>query len=183
MQRLLVDRSLGMKPLIPTLAAAILLSTPAAAREYYVGGPVHVHDMEIVANYLVGITMAPMPGGHHHMAQGPDVIHLEADVHATADSAHGYQDGAWVPYLTVAYTVEKTGSAWRASGTLVPMIAKDGPHYADNVRMDGPGEYKVTYQFAPPEVNGFMRHTDDETGVPDWWAPFAQEFTFKYPQQ
>ena len=63
------------------------------------------------------------------------------------------------------------------------MSAKDGPHYADNVRMDGPGEYKVTYRFAPPEVNGFMRHTDQETGVPEWWAPFSQEFTFKYPQQ
>lgn len=164
-------------------ATALLLCTSATAREYYVGGPVHVHDMEIVANYLVGITMAPMPGGHHQMAEGPDVIHLEADVHATADNTHGYPDSAWVPYLAVEYTVEKTGSPWRAHGTLGPMIAKDGPHYADNVRMDGPGEYKVTYRFSPPEVNGFKRHTDEETGVPAWWAPFSQEFTFKYPQQ
>jgi uncharacterized protein involved in high-affinity Fe2+ transport len=184
MQRLLhAAPETPMKRLVSTLALALALSAPAAAREYYVGGPVHVNDMEIVANYLVGVTMTGAPGHQHHTAAGPDVIHLEADVHATADNAHGYQDAAWIPYLTVEYTVEKTGSPWRASGTLVPMIAKDGPHYADNVKMDGPGEYKVTYRFSPPEVNGFLRHTDEETGVPAWWAPFAQDFTFKYPQQ
>ena len=60
-----------------------MLSHAAAAREYFVGGPVHQHDMEIVANYLVGVEMAPMMPG---MAHGADVIHLEADVHATADN-------------------------------------------------------------------------------------------------
>ena len=168
------------------LAAAAVLATaaPAArAREYFVGGPVHQHDMEIVANYLVGVEMAPMTPG---MAMGEDVIHLEADVHATADNTYGYPDGAWVGYLTIGYTVEKTdaktGAAWKASGTLRPMEAKDGPHYADNVKMDGPGTYTVTYAFQSPEANGFLRHTDMETGVPAWWAPFSQTFTFTYPQ-
>jgi uncharacterized protein involved in high-affinity Fe2+ transport len=80
---------------------------PAAAKEYFVGGPVHQHDMEIVANYLVGIDMAPM--APNMLMGGPDVIHLEADVHATADNVYGYPDGAWVPYLTIAYTLEKLG--------------------------------------------------------------------------
>jgi uncharacterized protein involved in high-affinity Fe2+ transport len=62
------------------------------------------------------------------------------------------------------------------------MTAKDGPHYAENVKMDGPGDYKVTYRFEPPEKNGFFRHVDAETGVPEWWKPFEQTFTFKYPQ-
>lgn len=110
--------------------------------------------MEIVANYLVGIEMAPMAAG---MARGPDAIHLEADVHATADNADGYPDGAWIAYLTIDYTIEKVGSSWKATGTLKPMIARDGPHYADNVRMDGPGTYEVTYRFTPPEANGFLR--------------------------
>ena len=136
--------------------------------------------MEIVANYLIGIEMAPMPAD---MAHGPDVIHLEADVHATADNVYGYPDGAWVPYLTIGYTIEKTGSSWRAAGVLRPMIAKDGPHYAENVKMSGPGEYKLTYRFESPEKQYFLRHVDQETGVPDWWKPFSQEFTFKYPQQ
>jgi uncharacterized protein involved in high-affinity Fe2+ transport len=167
------------------LAAAGLVALgfmhPVAAREYFVGGPVHQHDMEIVANYLVGVEMAPMTPGM--VMTGPDVIHLEADVHATADNVYGYPDGAWVPYLTIAYTLEKVGTDWKASGTLKPMTAKDGPHYADNVRMNGPGKYKVAYRFTPPEANGFYRHTDQETGVPAWWSPFSQEFTFDYPQK
>jgi len=66
---------------------------------------------------------------------------------------------------------------------LKPMTAKDGPHYADNVKMDGPGTYKVTYALKPPEANGFYRHTDQETGVPAWWKPFSETFTFAYPQK
>jgi periplasmic iron binding protein len=168
--------------LVPAMAAAatLALSQAANAREYFVGGPVHKNDMEIVANYLVGIEMAPMLP---NMVHGGDVIHLEADVHATADNVYGYPDGAWIAYLTIAYTIEKQGTSWKASGTLKPMTAKDGPHYADNVRMNGPGTYKVTYQFKAPEVNAFFRHTDKETGVPEWWQPFTETFTFMYPQQ
>jgi uncharacterized protein involved in high-affinity Fe2+ transport len=164
---------------ISTVAAA-LAAGPAAAREYFVGGPVHKNDMELVANYLVGVEMAPMTAG---MAMGADVIHLEADVHATADNANGYPDGAWIAYLTIKYAIEKQGAAWKSSGILKPMIAKDGPHYADNIKMDGPGTYKVVYSFEPPEVNGFYRHTDKETGVPVWWKPFTETFTFTYPQK
>jgi uncharacterized protein involved in high-affinity Fe2+ transport len=51
------------------------------------------------------------------------------------------------------------------------------------MKMDGPGSYKVTYRFSPPEANGFYRHTDQETGVPPWWQPFSQTFTFTYPQK
>lgn len=161
--------------------AALLAVAPSAhAREYFVGGPVHQHDMEIVANYLVGVEMAPMSAG---VAMGPDVIHLEADVHATADNVYGYPDGGWVPYLTINYEIDKLGSDWHADGVLHPMEAKDGPHYADNVKMDGPGKYKVVYRFTGPESAGFMRHTDKETGVPAWWAPFSQDFTFAYPQK
>lgn len=159
---------------------ACLLATGAQAREFFVGGPVHQNDMEIVANYLIGVEMAPMMPG---MVHGEDVIHLEADVHATADNVYGYPDGAWVAYLTIAYTLEKQGSSWKTSGELKPMTAKDGPHYADNVKMDGPGTYKLTYTFTPPSAKGFFRHVDAETGVPDWWKPFSETFTFAYPQK
>src|SRR5258708_3232541 len=46
-----------------------------------------------------------------------------------------------------------------------------------------PGSYKVTYRFNPPEGNGFYRHSDQETGLPPWWQPFSQTFTFTYPQK
>lgn len=155
-------------------------SAPGAAREYYIGGPVKTHDMEIVGNYLTGIEMAPMPPG---MVHGPDVIHVEADVHATADNPNGFADGAWIPYLSVDYTIEKVGSSFRASGMLKPMVAKDGPHYADDVKMDGAGNYRITYTFTPPQGTSFYRHVDQETGVPEWWKPFSQSFTFPYPQK
>jgi uncharacterized protein involved in high-affinity Fe2+ transport len=158
-----------------------MVAAPAAfAREFFVGGPVHKNDMEIVANYLVGVEMDPMMTDMPH---GPDVIHLEADVHATADNVYGYPDGAWIAYLTINYTLTKDGSDWRQSGTLKPMTAKDGPHYADNVKMNGPGTYIATYSFASPEANGFLRHVDKETGVPAWWKPFSKSFTFTYPQK
>ena len=102
-------------------AGLMVIASGASAKEYFVGGPVQQHDMEIVANYLVGIEMAPMTA---EMVHGADVIHLEADVHATADNV-----GNWVPYLSIGYTLEKVGSDWRSTGTRRPMTAKDGPHY------------------------------------------------------
>jgi uncharacterized protein involved in high-affinity Fe2+ transport len=162
-------------------AAAIALTSPAAmAREYFVGGPVHKNDMEIVANYLVGVEMAPMMP---NMVHGADVIHIEADVHATADNSWGYPDGAWLGYLTIGYTISKEGSDWKATGTLKPMNAKDGPHYADNIKMDGAGKYKLTYTFSSPEPNGYYRHTDKDTGIKEWWKPFSETFEFAYPQK
>lgn len=164
---------------IPILFGMLLNST-LSAREYYVGGPVHINDLEIVANYLVGIEMAPMTPD---MVHGPDVIHLEADIHATADNSNGFPEGAWIPYLTVTYTLEKQGSGWRSQGTLKTMVAKDGPHYANDIKMDGPGTYKLTYQIGSPGENGMFRHVDSETGVPEWWKPFETHFEFNYPVQ
>ncbi len=168
-----------MNRLCCVLAMGLLASGQARAKEFFVGGPVHQNDMEIVANYLVGIEMSPMLPG---MVRGPDTIHLEADVHATADNAYGYPDGAWVAYLTIGYTLKKAGTDWQATGTLRPMQARDGSHYADNVKMDGPGKYTLTYRFSPPDSAGFLRHVDKQTGVPAWWQPFTEDFSFSYPQ-
>ena len=172
-----------LRPAVPLAAAlAFAVAAPADAREYFVGGPVKEHDMEIVANYLIGVEMAPMGEmAMHH--DGGDMIHLEADIHATADNPYGYADGAWVPYLTVSYALKKDGSDWISAGKLVPMTAKDGPHYANNVMMNGPGQYSVTYSIEPPAPEAFGRHVDKLTGVPDWWKPVTVSFSFKYPQK
>ena len=175
-----------LRPAVLLAAAPLAVAAPADAREYFVGGPVKEQDMEIVANYLIGVEMAPMPTGRDEMAMhhgGGDMIHLEADIHATADNPYGYADGAWVPYLTVSYALKKDGSDWIAAGKLVPMTAKDGPHYANNVAMNGPGQYSVTSHIEPPAPDAFGRHIDKETGVPDWWKPITVSFTFKYPQK
>lgn len=63
------------------------------------------------------------------------------------------------------------------------MTAQDGPHYANNVAMDGPGQYCLTYHLVPHQGQGFFRHTDDETGVEPWWNPFSVSWTFEYPAQ
>ena len=137
--------------------------------------------MEIVANYLVGIEMAPMPPG---MAMaGPTWCISRPTCTRRRTIPTATRDGEWVGYLTIEYTLKKIGTDWQATGKLLPMTAKDGPHYAANLKMDGPGQYHVTYRLSPPGVNGFYHHTDQETGVPDWWQPFSVDFDFKYPQQ
>ena len=162
-------------------AAAIAFATAASAREYPIGGPVYQDDMEIASSYLVGVQMAPMPPG---MAMGADAVHLETDVHATADNKWGFSDGEWIPYLTITYALTKDGDpAYRQIGHLAPMSAKDGAHYANNVKMDGPGTYKVVLRYESPQSNGYLHHVDKETGIPEWWSPFSETFTFQYPQK
>ena len=158
----------------------LFLTHAALAKEYFIGRQMHERDIQIFANYLIGADPAPLPP---NTPTGPDVIHLEADIHATGYNRHGFADGAWIPYLKVQYTLEKRDSGWKASGELRAMTAQDGPHYGNNVRMDGPGTYDLVYRISPPDVNGFLRHTDPPTGVPEWWKPFSVEFEFTYPKE
>jgi hypothetical protein len=151
----------------------------AAGKEYLIGHQLHEHDMQIYANYLVGVDVVPMAA---NMPMGADVIHLEADIHATGYSIQGFPDGAWIPFLKVQYTLEKLGTNWKAVGELKPMLARDGPHYGNNVKMNGPGEYRLIYDISPPEANSFPRHADPVTGVPGWWEPFSMDFEFLYPK-
>lgn len=170
------------KILLYPFAIAIALALPAAvsAKEFYVGEPVVKNDMQLVPHYLLGIEMDTMPKG---MSHGKDAVHLEVDVHATKDEKHGFKEDEWIPYLTIEYTVEKTGSGFRKTGTLAAMTAGDGPHYANNVALGGEGDYKLTYRILPPSKAGFVRHTDKETGVPEWWQPFSVSWSFHYPSK
>ena len=162
-------------------ASAALATLPAQAREYPIGGPVTAEHLEIASSYLVGIEMAPMPKG---MVMGNDVVHLETDVHAKEDNPWGFPADAWIPYMKISYVLTKDGTSWSAKGELAAMTAKDGPHYAQNVKMDGPGRYKVVLTYASPEANGFLHHVDAESGTPGFWKkPFSETFDFDYPQK
>lgn len=152
----------------------------APGTEFRIGGPVTMNNMTIVANYLVGIEVAPMPPGMPDPA-APDVVHLEADVHASAANPWGFSNGSWIPYLSIVYVLSKEESNWQAQGVLGPMTANDGPHYADSLTLDGSGRYFLTYRLIPPQMNGFLRHIDNATGVPNWWTPFVVSFNFTYP--
>jgi uncharacterized protein involved in high-affinity Fe2+ transport len=159
--------------------AAVLLMVVAGtlqAGEHPIGDPVEKHGMEIAAVYLQPVMMEPMLPG---MMQPAD-IHLEADIHAVKGNQNGFGAGEWVPYLGITYHVSKVGSDWSTSGAFMPMVASDGPHYGENIKLDGPGKYQVRYHIVPPPFNGLYRHTDKETGVGEWWAPFDLEWDFAY---
>lgn len=167
-----------MHKLIACASLFSFVAAAAQAKEYYVGGPDYHADMEIVSSFLLGVEMSPTPP---NMVMGPDTIHLEVDLHATANNRWGYPDQAWIPYVKISYILTKEGSSWSHKGVLLPMSANDGPHYAESLTMDGPGKYHVVYTFQPPSVSGYYRHKDAATGIPPWWKPFTEDFSFNYP--
>lgn len=90
-------------------------------------------------------------------------IHLEADISAL-DNKLGYGVGDWVPYLTVDYViVDSASQAEVTKGTFMPMAASDGPHYGNNIKLD-PGTYDITFTIHSPGENGYLIHSDAETG-------------------
>lgn len=165
-------------PLLSIAIAGLLLSNAKhlIANEYPIGEAVATNGMEIAAVYLQPVIMEPMLPG----METPSDIHLEADIHAAADNKNGFGEGDWIPYLEIAYQIEKVDSEWRSIGTFMPMIASDGPHYGSNVKLDGAGKYRLRYHITPPLANGFYRHTDRETGVDKWWQPLELKWEFTY---
>ena len=169
--------------LTQTLIAGLVgtaVATSALAAEYPIGKPKDMNGLEVAAVYLQPIEMDPP--GMMRAAKDSD-IHLEADIHATADNKNGLPEGAWAPYLVIKYTLQKQGEAKPLQGDLMPMVANDGPHYGDNVKLSGPGKYKLKLVIAPPSANThahFGRHVDKETGVGEWFKPITVEFEFPY---
>src|SRR3954462_7064689 len=106
--------------------AGLLAAFPAAAREYPIGKPAVQNGLEIGAVYLQPIEMDP-PGMMRAAADSD--IHLEADIHATAENANGFAEGDWLPSLHVEYTVRNLDNGEEQVGSLEPMVASDGPHY------------------------------------------------------
>lgn len=155
--------------------------TPAWAVEYPIGRPQQRHGMEIAAVYLQPVRMEP--DGMMRKAEESDV-HLEADIKALANNPNGFPEGEWVPYLQVKYEITKLGGGTSLHGEFMPMVANDGPHYGDNVKLMGPGKYRMKLAISPPNahVGGahFGRHTDRLTGVRPWFKPFEVEYEFTY---
>jgi len=157
-----------------------LMPLSAAAVEYPIGTPHNVAGMEIAAVYLQPIEMEPE--GMMAKASESD-IHLEADIHALASNAHGFPEGFWIPHLVVKYEITKQGAAEKITGEMMPMVASDGPHYGDNVKLKGPGKYTLKFLIEPPSANKqahFGRHTDRATGVRPWFKPFEVQYEFTF---
>jgi uncharacterized protein involved in high-affinity Fe2+ transport len=174
--------SMFAKTTISLLLAGLMGASGAAlAVEYPIGTPQQRYGMEIAAVYLQPVLMEP--DGMMKKPEETD-IHLEMDIRALASNPNGFNEGEWIPYLTAHYEISKDGSSEKITGALMPMVANDGPHYGDNVKLRGPGKYRVKYKIFPPNSPGslahFGRHTDRLTGVRPWFKPFEVDYEFTY---
>jgi uncharacterized protein involved in high-affinity Fe2+ transport len=151
---------------------------PAGFREYPIGDEVVRNEVRIAAVWLPPVQMEGMPEA------SSDLIHLEADIHATEGNRNGFAKDEFVPYLRVSYQVRRVGdpadAAPLASGPMIPMVARDGLHYGANVAMPRAGSYQLTYRIEPPSAGGLGRHADAATGVAPWWKPFDVSFDWDY---
>ncbi len=152
---------------------------PAGFREYPIGEDVEKNQMLITAVWLPPVQMDGMAG-----AATSDLIHIEADIHATEGNRNGFAKDEFIPYLVVHYTItprEGTDpSSAPAPGPMTPMVARDGLHYGASIAMPKPGRYKLTYRIEPPKAGGLGRHSDPITGVAPWWKPFEVSFDWDY---
>jgi uncharacterized protein involved in high-affinity Fe2+ transport len=160
------SRSPGPRPAPPPAPAP---RGPIVERP--IGDPVVKNHIDVAAVWLPSVSMAGMPD------PTDDVIHLEADIHATADNPNGFAKDEFVPYLKIRYEVRdaKSGKLLQG-GDLLPMVASDGLHYGANVVKPAPGQYKLVYKIEPPSAGGLGRHVDAATGVAAWWEPFEVSF-------
>lgn len=135
----------------PIALAGIIAVVDAAgiahAVEYPIGTPQQRYGMEIAAVYLQPVLMEP--DGMMRKPEDSDV-HLEADVKALTNNPNGFPDGSWIPYMTIKYEITRQGSGEKINGVFMPMVANDGPHYGDNVKLMGPGKYRLKYVILPP---------------------------------
>lgn len=119
---------------------------------------------------------------HGSMAMPPaseSDMHFEVDV-ATSEEATqwGYEADQFLPYLEIKIVATNTDTGEETDlGTMMPMIASDGPHYGNNISL-APGSYDVEVSVASP-ADDFMLHTGkDSSGVEGrfWTEPLTFEF-------
>ena len=163
--------------LLPVLFSAMPPDLQAA--EFPIGAPQVTGGMEVAAVYLQPIEMDP-PGMMLPAAESD--VHLEADIHATEDNANGFAEGDWMPNLHVEYKVKNLESGVEQSGALEAMVASDGPHYGDNVKLSGAGRYALELIVHPGGhgMISFGRHVDKETGVAAWPEAFTLKYQFVF---
>ena len=131
-------------------------------------------------------TLTPIVEEYRRCKAAESDVHLEADIHALAGNVNGYPEGAWMPFLHITYELVKVGGGEPIRGHMMPMVASDGPHYGDNVKLQGPGKYKVKFTIHPPSSKDnpvgqhFGRHTDRATGVRPWFKTFEVEWEFTF---
>lgn len=148
--------------------------------EFPIGDEVTVGPLHISGVYFQPVDMEP--AGLGGLAASKSDMHLEADISAAEGNDLGYGVGDFVPYLTVKYKIQKDGTNKVIEGNFMPMSASDGPHYGNNVKLDGAGKYKITFIIENPEKQGYLLHVDKETGVEGrfWKKPIEVSWDFDF---
>lgn len=133
--------------------------------------------IEVAAVYFQAIDME-----HGTMAMPPaseSDMHFEIDIKTTEKAKEiGFEADQFLPYLKITpkLTEKNTGKVVEL-GTLMPMIASDGPHYGNNIKLE-PGLYTVELTIQSP-ADDFMLHTGKDTsGVQGrfWSEPLKVTF-------
>jgi uncharacterized protein involved in high-affinity Fe2+ transport len=166
------------------LAPAALAQAPgeegaAGFEEFPIGDDQIVPPLLIAGVYFQPVDMEPL--GMGGLAAAESDMHMEADISALEDNGLGYGAGDFVPDLTVKYRIQKEGGKL-IEGNFMPMSASDGPHYGNNVKLDGAGKYKVTFIIESPDKQGYLLHVDKATGVPGrfWTKPIEVSWDFDW---
>ena len=187
-------KTFGYKMILPAcalfLACGVVTTAHAAApapgadtrgfQEYPLGDEVTKGPLQIAGVYFQPVDMEPAGVGGLPASQAD--MHMEADISALENNKLGYGAGDFVPYLTVKYKAQKQGSDKVIEGNFMPMNASDGPHYGNNVKLDGPGKYTITFIIESPEKQNYLLHVDKETGVPGkfWKEPITVSWDFDF---
>ncbi|MCC8108588.1 MAG: iron transporter [Planctomycetes bacterium] len=185
-----VLRKLGLAAALVVFGLAIVAPQAHAAapapsaetagfEEFPVGDDHEVFPLNIAGVYFQPVDMDP--AGLGGLAAADADMHMEADISALEGNNLGYGAGDFVPYLTVRYKAVKEGGK-TIEGTFMPMSASDGPHYGNNVKLDGPGRYKITFIIENPSKQSYLLHIDKETGVTGryWEKPIEVSWDFDY---
>jgi uncharacterized protein involved in high-affinity Fe2+ transport len=166
-------------------APAALAQAPGAAgtagfEEFPLGDEFDVPPLHIAGVYFQPVDMEPASAGGLPKAQSD--MHLEADISALENNNLGYGAGDFVPNLTVRYVAVKKASGEKVEGVFMPMSASDGPHYGNNVKLLGEGEYKITFIVESPVKQDYLLHVDQETGVSGrfWDKPIEVSWDFNW---
>ncbi|MDR1535924.1 MAG: iron transporter [Planctomycetota bacterium] len=169
---------LGSLPAVFAAAAPAPGAATAGFEEFPLGDDHVVGPLVVAGVYFQPVDMEPL--GMGGLAAADSDMHLEADISA-GENELGYGVGDFVPYLTVRYKAEKKGGK-TIEGVFMPMNASDGPHYGNNVKLDGAGEYKITFIIDSPIKQSYLLHVDKETGVEGrfWTTPIEVSWDFDF---
>ncbi len=140
-------------------------------------GPQTSGPLEVDLVYFQAVDME-----HGSMSMPPaseSDMHFEIDVKTTDEAKEwGYEADQFLPYLDPKVEIKDVNTGEVIDpGTMMPMIASDGPHYGNNIKLK-PGKYDVTITIASP-ADEFMLHTGkDSSGVKGrfWTEPLKFEF-------